>query len=327
MVLRLSPAHWLLKLMGVGIFLVVAGLADAQNYPVKTIRIIVPFTPGGLTDAMARLMAKSFTAELGQPVVVDNRAGAGGILGTEMAAKSPPDGYTLLVTQSGLTILPSLKLKPGFDPVRDFQPVSTIASYIFYLVAHPSTPTRSPKELIALARARPGEINYGSAGTGGAQHLAGELFATSAGIKITHIPYKGEAPMVTDLLGGQIAIAFGTNVVFPHIKTQRLILLAVTGAFRSTLLPDVPTVAESGLPGYEVTSWNALFAPAGTPAPIVSRLSALVKQSLALQETKDFLNAQSLDAASSTPQELGQMIRTELVKWAKVVKAAGIQPD
>jgi len=321
-----SKAGSLLGCAGLA-FGIAADVAQAQSYPVKTVRIIVPFPPGGLTDAMARLMARSFSTELGQPVVVDNRPGASGILGTELAAKSPPDGYVLLVTQSGLTILPNIKLKPGFDPVKDFQPVSTLASYIFYLVAHPSTPARSVKDLIALAKARPGQINYGSTGSGSGMHLAAELFATSAGVRITHIPYKGEAPTITDLLGGQIAIVFGTNVVFPHIKSQRLIPLAVTGASRSTVLPNVPTVAESGLPGYEVTSWNALFAPSGTPAPIVNRLNALVKQALALQETKDFLSAQSLDAASSTPQELAQMIKTELVKWAQVVKAAGIQPD
>jgi len=321
-----SKARLLSICAGVGVLLG-PGLADAQTYPVKTVRIIVPFAPGGLTDAMARLMAKSFSTELGQSVVVDNRPGAGGILGTELAAKSPPDGYALLVTQSGLTILPSIKLKPGFDPVKDFQPVSTLASYVFYLVAHPSTPARSVDALVALAKARPGQINYGSTGSGSGMHLAAELFATSAGIRLTHIPYKGEAPTITDLLGGQIAIVFGTNVVFPHIKAKRLVPLAVTGARRSTLLPEVPTVAESGLPGYEVTSWNALFVPSGTPAPIVNRLNGLVKQSLALQETKDFLNAQSLDAAASTPQALAEMVKAELVKWAKLVKAIGIQPD
>ncbi len=322
-----SKARLLLIFMASCVLVGFGGPAGAQSYPAKPIRIIVPFTPGGLTDAMARLMAKSFTAELGQSVFVDNRPGAGGILGTEMTAKSAPDGYTLLVTQSGITILPSLRIKPEFDPVKDFEPVSTIASYMFYLVAHPSTPAKSAQNLIALAKAKPQQITYGTSGGGGLMHLAAELFSTSAGIKLTHVPYKGETPAVTDLLGGQIAIVFGTNVVLPYVKAQRLVALAVTGAKRSSMLPNVPTIAESGLPGYEVTSWNALFAPAGTPAPIVNRLSALVKQSLAVQETKDFLSGQSLDAASSTPNELSQLVKSELMKWSKVIKSAGIQPE
>ena len=322
-----SKARLLLIFMASCVLVGFGGPDGAQSYPAKPIRIIVPFTPGGLTDAMARLMAKSFTAELGQSVFVDNRPGAGGILGTEMTAKSAPDGYTLLVTQSGITILPSLRIKPEFDPVKDFEPVSTIASYMFYLVAHPSTPAKSAQNLIALAKAKPQQITYGTSGGGGLMHLAAELFSTSAGIKLTHVPYKGETPAVTDLLGGQIAIVFGTNVVLPYVKAQRLVALAVTGAKRSSMLPNVPTIAESGLPGYEVTSWNALFAPAGTPAPIVNRLSALVKQSLAVQETKDFLSGQSLDAASSTPNELSQLVKSELMKWSKVIKSAGIQPE
>ncbi len=325
------PVHattkFMLKLTVAAAVALGCGTAQAQSYPSRPIRIIVPFTPGGLTDAMARLLGKTWSAELGQPVVIDNRPGAGGIVGTELVAKSPADGYTLLVTQSGITILPSLKLKIGFDPVKDFEPISTISSYMLFLVAHPSTPARSVKQLIALGKARPGELNYGSSGTGGSMHLAGELFDHSTGIRMTHIPYKGEAPAITDLIGGQVAITFGTNVVLPHVKTQKLIALAVTGANRSALLRDVPTVAESGVPGYEVTSWNAVFAPAGTPGAIISRLSPLVRQGLAQPDSKALMDAHGLDAAPSTPQELALMVRSELVKWAKVIKAAGIKPD
>jgi tripartite-type tricarboxylate transporter receptor subunit TctC len=319
-------AFVVLQLAAAGI-LAVNGIAHGQSYPAKPIRIIVPFAPGGLTDVMARVVGKTTSADLGQPVVIDNRAGAGGILGTELVAKSPGDGYTLLVTQSGITIIPSLRIKPPFDPIKDFEPVAKISSYMLYVVAHPSTPARSIKELIALAKSKPGELTYGSSGTAGSMHLAGELFNYSTGVKMTHIPYKGEAPAVTELVGGQVAIIFATNLALPHVKSQKLVALAVTGANRSPSLPNVPTVAESGVPGYEVSSWNALFAPAGTPPAIVNRLSSLVRQGLAQPESKAIMDAQGLDAAPSTPEELGQLVKSELAKWAKVIKAAGIKPE
>ena len=331
MVAGKTPASLMLKVAGVVIASAASSAAWSQagspQYPARPIRIVVPFTPGGLTDAMARVVGKKLGADLGQPVVVDNRPGAGGIVGTEAAAKSPPDGYTLLVTQSGLTILPSLKLKLPFDPVKDFEPVSTLASYMLFLVAHPSTPARTVKELVALARTRPGQLTYGSAGAGSSMHLAGEMFSHAIGVPMTHVPYKGEAPAISELIGGQVALTFGTNVVLPHVKAQKLALIAVTGPKRFAGLPDVPTISEAGIRGYEVTSWNALFAPAGTPPAVIDRLHPLVKEALTLPEAKALAQTHGLDIAPSSPAELGTMIKSELAKWAKVVKAAGIKPD
>ena len=317
-----------LKLAAAAAAMTATGAAWAQaQYPAKSVRIVVPFTPGGLTDAMARVVAKKLGADLGQPVVVDNRPGAGGIVGIEAVAKAPADGYTLLVTQSGITILPSLKLKLPFDPVKDFDPVSTLASYMLFLVAHPSTPARTVKELVVLAKTRPGQLTYGSAGAGSSMHLAGEMFSHAVGVPMTHVPYKGEAPAISELIGGQVVLTFGTNVVLPHVKARKLALIAVTGPQRFRALPDVPTISEAGIPGYEVTSWNALFAPAGTPPAVINRLHPVVKDALTLPEAKALGETHGLDIAASSPAELGAMIRSELVKWAKVVKAAGIRPD
>ena len=317
-----------LKLAALAAAMSVSGAAWSQaQYPTKSVRIVVPFTPGGLTDAMARVVAKKLGADLGQPVVVDNRPGAGGIVGIEAVAKAPADGYTLLVTQSGLTILPSLKLRLPFDPVKDFDPVSTLASYMLFLVAHPSTPARTVKELVALAKTRPGQLTYGSAGAGSSMHLAGEMFSNAIGVPMTHVPYKGEAPAISELIGGQVVLTFGTNVVLPHVRAQKLTLIAVTGPKRFGALPDVPTISEAGIRGYEVTSWNALFAPAGTPPAVINRLHPLVKDALTLPEAKTLAETHGLDIAASSPAELGSMIRSELAKWAKVVKTAGIKPD
>jgi tripartite-type tricarboxylate transporter receptor subunit TctC len=267
------------------------------------------------------------TADLGQSVVVENRPGAGGNIGVETVAKAPPDGYTLLAVQSSLTINPVLQKQVSYDPVRDFEPISKISSYMFFLVVHPSTQARSVQQLIALAKARPDQLTYASVGVGSGTHLAGELFKSMTGVKMTHIPYKGSGPSIIDLVGGHVALMFGSTSVLPHVQTKKLVLLAVTGARRSEFVPQAPTLAESGLPGYEVTAWNALFAPAGTPATIVNRLNALVKSGLAHPETKSVMEAQGLDATPSTPGELGQLVKSDLVKWAKVIKSAGIKPE
>jgi tripartite-type tricarboxylate transporter receptor subunit TctC len=305
----------------------VCGSAAAQTYPVKPVRVINPFSPGGSLDLVARALAKTMSAELGQGVVVENRPGAGGNIGVETVAKAAPDGYTLLAVQSSLTINPVLQKQVPYDPVRDFEPISKIASYMFFLVVHPSTQARSVQSLIALAKARPDQLTYASVGVGSGTHLAGELFKSMAGVRMTHIPYKGSGPSIIDLVGGHVALMFGSTSVLPHVQTKKLVLLAVTGAKRSEFVPAVPTLAESGLSGYEVTAWNALFAPTGTPAPIINRLNALVKSGLAHPETKSVMQAQGLDATPSTPEELGQLVKSELVKWAKVIKSAGIKPD
>ena len=304
-----------------------AGAAHAQSYPVKPVRIINPFSPGGSLDLVARMLARSMSGDLGQQVVVENRPGAGGTIGVELVAKAPADGYTLLIVQSSITVNPNLQKKIPYDPVRDFEPISKVASYMFFLVAHPSLPVRSVKSLIALARAKPGQINYASVGVGSGTHLAAELFNHTAGTKMVHIPYKGTGQVMPDLLGGQVALHFGSTSVVPYVKSGRLVPLGVTGEKRSPVLPNVPTIAESGMPGFEVTAWNALFAPAGTPAPIVNRLNGLVKKGLELPEAKAILDAQGLEVTPSSPAELGALVKAELAKWAKVIKAAGISPD
>jgi tripartite-type tricarboxylate transporter receptor subunit TctC len=303
------------------------GNAYAQAYPAKPIRMINPFSPGGSLDLVSRALAKTMTVELGQPVFVDNRPGAGGNIGVEAVAKSPPDGYTLLAMQSSLTINPSLQKQVPYDPVKDFEPISKISSYTFFLVVHPSTPVRSVQQLIAFARAKPDELTYASVGIGSGTHLAGELFKFMAGVRMIHVPYKGSGPSIIDLVGGQVASMFGSTSVLPHVLTKKLVLLGVTGAQRSPFVPNAPTIAESGVPGYEVTAWNALFAPAGTAPAIITRLNQLVRQGLAHPDTKAVMDAQGLDATPSTPDELAQLVKSDLVKWPKVIKAAGIKPE
>jgi tripartite-type tricarboxylate transporter receptor subunit TctC len=303
------------------------GFGSAQTYPVKPVRMVNPFSPGGSLDLVARALAKTMTAELGQPVVVENRAGAGGNIGVETVARSAPDGYTLLAVQSSITINPSLQKQVPYDPIKDFEPISKLSSYMFFLVVHPSTQARSVQQLIALAKARPNQLNYASVGVGSGTHLAGELFKSMAGVKMTHIPYKGSGPSIIDLVGGHVALMFGSTSVLPHVQTKKLVLLGVSGSKRSEFVLGVPTIAESGVPGYEVTAWNALFAPAGTPATIINRLNALVKTGLAHPESKAVMEAQGLDATPSTPAELGQLVRTELAKWANVIRTAGIKPE
>lgn len=305
----------------------VSGSAAAQSYPVKPVRIINPFSPGGSLDLMARMLAKSMTAELGEQVIVENRPGAGGTIGVEAVAKAAPDGYTLLVIQSSITINPNLQPKIPYDPVRDLEPISKIASYMFFLVAHPSLPVRSVKDLIALAKKNPGGVNYASVGVGSGTHLAAELFNHQAGVRLTHIPYKGTGQVMPELLGGQVALHFGSTSVVPHVKAGKLVPLAVTGAKRSPVLPNVPTIDESGLRGFEVTSWNAMFAPAGTPAPIIEKLNGIVKRGLATPEANAIMERQGLEATPSTPAELGALVKKDLAMWAKVIKAAGIKAN
>ncbi len=315
------------RLAALAVLTVSSAVPHAQTYPAKPIRVVNPFSPGGSLDLVSRALAKTMTVELGQPVYVDNRPGAGGNLGVELVAKAPADGYTLLAMQTSLAINPSLMKQVPYDPVRDFEPISKISSYIFFLVVHPSTPVRSVQQLISFAKAKPDQLTYASVGVGSGTHLAGELFKSMTGVKLTHIPYKGSGPSIIDLVGGQVALSFGSTSVLPHVQTKKLILLGVTGAQRASFVPDAPTIAESGVPGFEVTGWNGLFAPAGTPAAIVNRLNQLVRQGLAHPDSKAVMGAQGLDATPSTPHELGELVKTELAKWSKVIKAAGIKPE
>jgi tripartite-type tricarboxylate transporter receptor subunit TctC len=301
----------------------------AEAYPSRPIRLIVPFPPGGGTDIMGRLVGNHLSEKLGVQTVVDNRGGAGGIIGTDLAAKANPDGYTLLIgSVSTISINPSLYPKLPFDTVKDLAPVSLIASTPSVLVVPANLPARSVKELIALAKAKPGQLNFGSAGSGTSHHLGGELFKVVSGIDIVHVPYKGTAPAVTDLVGGQVSMMIAnTPAVLPMIKAGRLRPLAVTSLTRSALMPELPTVAESGLPDFEVIVWYGVLAPAATPKPLVVRLNEYLKQMARLPEVKERLASQGAEAISSTPEEFARKIRADKDKWAKVVRVAGVRAE
>jgi len=291
--------------------------AQAQDYPNRPIRIVVGFSAGGSADLVARVVGSKLNAGLGQSVIIENRPGVGGNIAAELVAKAPADGYTLLVAPASFTVNPSLFRKAGFEPV------SGLTSYMLFFVAHPSLPARSVKTLIALAKSRPGEINYSSAGTGTTTHIAGELLSHMAGVQMTHIAYKGTGPQLPAVIGGEVALAFGSTTVVPFIQSGKLVLLGVTGAKRFPAFPDAQTIGET-LPGFEVTGWNALFAPAGTPAAIVKRVSDEVGKGLNQADVKQSFDAQGLDQAASTPEALAALVRSETAKWAKVIKAAGI---
>ncbi|HUP95213.1 MAG TPA: tripartite tricarboxylate transporter substrate binding protein [Burkholderiales bacterium] len=301
----------------------------AQPYPAKAVRFVVPFAPGGGSDLVARTVAAKLTEALGQPVVIDNRAGAAGTIGADIAAKSPPDGHTLLLGSNGpLAINPSLYAKLPYDAARDFAPVSLVTVMPFVLVVHPSLPVKSVKELIALAKSRPGQLNYGSPGNGSTTHLANELLKSMTGMQIAHVPYKGVAPAATDLISGNIQMMSGDlSTLMPHVRSGRMRPLAVTSSRRSTLLPDMPTVAEAGVPGYEAIGWFGVLVPAGTPAPIVERLNSAMLKGLAAPDARQRLSAFGGDVAVGTPEQFAAHIRTEAAKWGKLIKAIGLKPD
>ncbi len=297
-------------------------------YPVKPIRLIVALPAGGPTDILARLIAQPLSASLGQPIVVDNRPGAGGNIGAELVAKSPADGYTMFMGTSGpLAINASLYKSIGFDPLRDFAPVILAASAPFVIVAHPSVAANNVKELIALAKAKPGQVNYGSV-QGNASHLASELFDYMAGVKMTLVPYKGAAQATTDVIAGQIQISFAsTPGSVSLLRSGKLKALAVTSAKRIAVLPEVPTVAESGVPGYEASVWYGVVVPAKTPKEIVTRLNAEIGRILRERGNRDKIAASDFEVTGSTPAEFGEFIRSETAKWTKVVKASGARAE
>jgi len=301
---------------------------SGQVYPSRPVRVVVPFAPGGPNDIIVRLVAQKLADSWGQPFLVENRAGAGGNIGTDYVAKSAPDGYTLLSAGPGSLIINPLIGKVPYDTGRDFAPVTLMARAPNALVAHPSLPARSVKELIALARAHPGAINYGSGGSGSTPHLSAALFAAMAGVELTHVPYKGTAPATADLIGGQVQIAFlGIPAVLPHLKSGRLKVLAVTGLHRSPELPDVPTVDESGVPGYEVSPWYGLLAPAGATRAIVGRLGAEATKIVRTAEMREKLAAQGAEAAGSTPEEYAAVIRADTATWTSVIALAGLRAE
>jgi len=301
--------------------------AAAQSYPAKPIRLVVTFAPGGGADFVARVVGQKLSEAFAQQVIVDNRAGANGAIGNELVAKSAPDGYTLLLGAAGpLTIAPHLYAKLPFDTLKDFAPITLAASSAFAVTLHPSVPANSLKELIALARARPGKLNYGSSGTGGSPHLATELFRSMSGTNLVHVPYKGLGPALTDVIAGQMDLIFADiGLVLPHRKAGKLKVLAVTGAKRSSAMPDSPTVDESGLTGYQAGTWYGILAPTATPAEVIARVNQETIKVLALPEVKQRFLTQAAEPAGSTPGEFAAHLRDELNKWAKVIKAAGIK--
>jgi tripartite-type tricarboxylate transporter receptor subunit TctC len=300
----------------------------AQSYPARPIRIIVPFAPGGGTDIIGRAIAPRLGEALGQQVLIDNRPGAGTIIGAELAARSAPDGYTLFMGINGtMAINPSIYKKLPYDPMKDFVPVSMLGVGPNVLVVHPSLPARSVKELIALAKAHPGRLSYASSGTGGAPHLAGELLKSMARIDLVHIPYKGAGPATIDLLAGQVQVMFaGLGAAITHIKSGKVRGIAVASAKRSVALPELPTIAES-LPGFEASTWFALFAPAGTPKDIVSRLNAELGKVMARKDVQQQLVAQGYETLTSTPEQLAAQLKRDTTLWAGVIRTAGITPE
>jgi tripartite-type tricarboxylate transporter receptor subunit TctC len=305
-----------------------AGDILAQPYPVKPVRLVVPSSPGGGTDIVARLLAPDLSKRLGQQVLIENRAGAGTMIGIDAVAKSPADGYTLLMGLSTLAINPALFRKVPYDAMRDFAPVTLAVSSPAILVVHPSVPARSVKELIVFARARPGQLNYASAGSGTFPHMSMELFLSMAKLRMEHIPYKGTGPATIDLIAGQVAAMTGTILsVMGHIRAGRLHALGITSSSRSASAPGVPTIAEAGLPGYEATQWYGLLAPAQTPRDIVSRLHAETTRALQMPEIRERFVADGADPVGNTPEEFRGYIQSEIIKWAKVARDAGIKPE
>lgn len=305
-------------------------VATAQEYPAKTVRMIVPFAPGGATDVLARIVSQKLYERWGHIVLAENRVGASGNIGAEFVAKSAaPDGYTLLVAGAPHAINMSLFNNLRYDLARDLAPITSIAAFPSLIAVHPSVPVRSVKELIALARARPGEINFGSAGNGSPNHLSMELFKTMAKVSMTHIPYKGgSGQMVSDLLAGQVQLAsMGLPPAMPYVKGGRLRVIAVTSAKRSPLLPDAPTVAETGLPGYEVNSWYGVFAPPAVSKEIIAKVNADVIALLGAADVKERLAGLGAEPQPMTPDDFGRFVREDIAKWAKVVKESGAKVD
>ena len=311
----------------VGTAVLVAASVHAQ-YPNRPVRIVVPSSPGGGTDIITRIVAPKLTERLGQQIVVENRPGAGTMIGGEVVAKAPADGYTLLMGVSTLATNPVIYRKVPYNALTDFAPVTLVLSAPNILVVHPSLPVKTVKELIWFAQARPGELNYASAGAGTGPHLSMELFLTMAGIRMVHVPYKGSAPAMIDLLAGQVTSMAATMLTgMPHVRGGRLRALGVTGTKRNAAAPDVPTIAEAGVPGYEAVQWYGLLAPGQTPKDVVARLNREMVAILQLPDVKERFAADGGDAVPTTPDEFARYIRSETDKWARVAKAAGIKPE
>jgi tripartite-type tricarboxylate transporter receptor subunit TctC len=308
--------------------LLCAPVVQAQGYPARPLRVVVPYAAGGSTDVLARIIGQKLTEALGQPVVVDNRTGAGTLIATEIVAHAAPDGHTLLMATPPLTVAPALYQKVPFDVARDFAAVTNIAATSNVLVVHPSVPAHSVRELVALAKANPGKYTFGSSGVGGASHLATELFRSMAGIELLHVPYKGGSVAVTDLLGGRLTLMFANlTTIQSHIKTGKVRALAIGTAQRSLIVPELPTVAEAGVTGYEANNWNGVVVPAGTPRTVVERLQREIKAIVNAPDMRDKLFAAAFEPIADTPAEFARYLAAERVKWAKVVTDAGVKPE
>ena len=304
-----------------------ASFSHAQQYPAKPVRLVVTSPPGGSQDFLARLLAQSLSPALGQQVLVENRTGASGVIGIDFVAKAAPDGYTLLLGAAGpIAIVPALREKLPFDPLRDFAPITMVASGPFAIVVHPSVPARTLKELIAIAKARPRSLNYGSSGAGASPHLAAELLKSMAGIDLVHVPYKGVGPALTDVIAGHIDAMFAdVHLVLPHAKAGKLRVLAVTSRERSGVMPEAPTVSEAAVPGYSAGTWFGVLAPAGTSQEIVSRLNGEIRKILGNASLRERLSTQGIEPGGSTPEQFGAHLRSEIEKWRKVARTANIK--
>ena len=305
-----------------------AGAASAQTYPNHAVRLVVPFLAGGSTDIVGRTVAQKLSEMWGQPVVVDNRPGGSTMIGTEAVARAAPDGYTLLMTPAPFTINPSLVAKVAYDALNDFAPVTLINTTPLVMVVNPGVPAKNVREFIALAKAKPGKLNFGSSGTGGSNHLAGELFNAMAGLKMAHIPYKGNAGALTDLVGGHLDVVYnGLTSALALVKGRKLRALAMTSLKRNATLPDVPTLDESGLKGFEAVAWNGLTAPEKTPREVIAKINADVLKVVNSPELKERLKAEGSDPVGNTPEQFGVFLRDEIAKWAKVIKFANVKPE
>ena len=316
----------------VGIAYTAASVAQkgpaAPDYPTKPIRIIVPQSPGASTDITARLVAQGLNEAFKQPVIVDNRPGSSGIAGTELVARAAPDGYTLMVVASSFSINPALGRKLPYDSIRDFTTVTQLSKFPNMLAAHPSAPVKTLQDVIAYARAKPGQLNYASAGVATGTHMTVELLKFMTGIDLLHVPYKGGGPAMTAAIGGQTQLVVGTSVgMLTHVRAGKLRAIAVTSAHRSAAAPDIPTFAESGVPGYEHEPWNGMFGPAGLPKSVLARVNAEVARILRSPEVKKIFERDAADVVGGTPEQFGAVLKAEIAKWTKVAKAAGIRPE
>ncbi len=326
--MRLNSRHFASIALTAAVACMFPSIAMPQAYPSKPVRVIIPFAPGGPSDIVARIVSQKLSTAMGQTFVPENRAGAGGMIGADVVAKSPGDGYTVLVTSLPFTITPSLYSKVPYNATRDFIPVTLIASGPMLLVTHPSVPAMNLKELIALAKVQPGNLNYGSAGSGSSAHMATEYFTMLAGVKMTHVPYKGGGPAMGDLLGGQLSLLIeAMPLVLPYVKQGRIRAIAISGAKRALSLPDTPTFEEQGLRGFQIATWTGMWVPAGTPEKLVAQLQREVVKEIALPDVRERFSELGVEGVGDTPEHFAAFVQAEIAKWGKVVRETGMRVE